>query len=1020
MINILNLFLNHKILRMPELKYKINNDNIITIPSNMDKEINIDKYIYGYDRYKKKMKLLKFYLNPITFQKYGDTDLMTDMIKKYDVNKFIQYTLLMVSTTPELFTINNSHHVMSILLNLAVNNIEKTNTRNAYISYNKILSYLKSNELCHQLYGIEKSILTIQPLKIKEKMNQRTKDIVTIINTYLTENDMYTGKHQATDTEKNELNDIMELSETESESGFEWDITIKDKESDKERNEANNLDKYIDITTVLDMPKPVTTSILKPVRPAPSPPINITSIPFKPTYPPPSYPPPPPPRTCSELQYHKNTNPIHAQSLFNRTLTTEQTEKIQSSGLLDVVQQVRIKGKMLVLKKPFPHQNLNSAIDPVKVLNNLPTPISNLCINWLNHLVLAGGYLSNLHIGTKCMSSDIDIFILDMDDETYNKFNNNLIEALRLMDITYNARAIQMKSVLTIVSKFQHNIQFIRTNKKDLRAVIEGFDILNCGLGINYYGIGSRCDDGPLMIDTTNFNQRTYTRIIKYLAKGFKLENYDDMINNKIVIDKVIEASKQEDITNTCTKHCNPFVNDSSIAHTEDELRQKIIKDLKGKYIGNHFEEIKLDKFNFKQCYYNSHKTSKDFAKNIEVMDNFDEINLIKHDYGKTESMNRPNYSLYRADKPYYLKFQINTAHLEVKQSFHDILSGNSGKDEETNLKIDLTNYPDLIKQIKSFEKALCNKLNIEYPDNNEKCYVSMINDSKIYLVTNKSKLNKQINNKYTTVPLKGNIETDRQLTFRIGFKHLYEHITKDYRGKISKTHKVKFQLFGDVYQSNAEHPSYINLLKMNDYNELKMTGLNIMNGRMPNGHIQYPLKEYVLPLQIYTKDYRTFYDDYSKKYNVLINLAKYPNEMKKIKDLQNKLYNDEFANKIIEAGIYKRKSTDDSVDKRTKFIDSVSYDIIKERITKNKKGITKTYQNFSISIDEEQYEQLNQLKKEGPWTVSIYANLKFVFIGHVISVKFNISRNIKELPYTDLIDFDSDTDSDTDYETEL
>lgn len=1023
---------------MPELKYKINNthtEDYITVPCNMDKEISVNKYIYGYDGYKKKIKLLKFYLNPVTFENYGNTTLMTDMIKKYDADKFIQNTLLMVNTTPELFTINNSHHIISVLLNLAFDNINNPNTRDAYISYNKILGYLDRNQLCKQLYGVDKSILTIQPLKIKSAMNNRTKEVVTKINNYLTNNTMYTKYGNATDDEKKQLNDIMELSETESESEFAIDWT-------KYIIKTPTRDKYTDISTYLpiepEKPK------LVPVRPAPSPPksIKTNNTPTKP-----NYPPPPPPRTGSELQYHQNSEPIDPQSLFANELTDEQKERVQNSGLLEVVRQIRVKGKMLVPKVPcknncdFADRSYNH-----KIINSLPKPIANLFEKYPTELLLAGGYLTNIKIGVKCQSSDIDIFILDMNEDRYKEFNKDLIDTLRMMDIIYNARVIQMKSVLTVVSKYQNNIQFIRTDKKEGEAVVMTFDITNCSIGINNLGDASGFStQSQLMINRDKTNKRTYTRTIKYLAKGFKIGDYNDKCKDDIIIDKVIEASKDENIIRECTKCCHPWTDSSEHVPTEAELEQKITTELKGKYIGNHFEEVNLKKFKFEECYYNTHNMH--FAKNIEVMQNFDELDIVECRYGKYNktNVNGGTIDFYKTTKPYYLNLIVNTCDLHVKTS------PTSDNKTKKHLEVDLTAYPKIIEHIERFEKAVCDKLGIEYPHHHGEL-VSAIGGDERKMSKNiclefreYNKLHKQIteNGKYTNVRVdltNDNINQDRDVMFRISLRHIFEQMYIYLKTK-TKYYKLKFELMGPVRQSTMWTPGYKKLLEMKDYNDLQMTPIS---RGFPNSFNKYPVLRYAVQLKIHPNHYIVSLNPHSennntdKKYDLLIDLSEYPNEMKKIKELQDSLYNEEFKNNVIEK-LVKNKGTKRPNSYYEQYIKAISSDIIKERIVSkevNGKVIKKTYHNFKLTVNEEQYKQLCEYKKESRF-VMIEANLKSMFIGPTICIKFNL-RNIAQFASRPLISFENidtinqvltppsetivleDIDSDTDYETEL
>ena len=972
---------------MPNLKYQINTtkdkDNTVTIPANKDIDIQIDKFIYGYNDYKKKMKLLKFYLNPTILDNYTDKNLMIDMMTKYKINQFISHTLLLVSTTPELFTHNKLHYVVSTVLGYAFEHLGQTqpNTKSAYKSYACLLAYYKRDMICQKIYGVNKSILDMKPLDILEPilMNTKTRNIIKDINQYIKQTNVYNPEGiEASDEDKKVLNAIMELSETESDDEFESNDIL-----DVANKVADDIVKQV---------------IKKPDYPPPllSPIIDDIDIP-------PSFSPPPPPTTTSPppqnpsllSKYVNNDEAIDPLTFF--TGDFELLDKDDLKPLCDIIRDIRIKGGILVSKEC--NKYIRGDIRE-KVFDILPKPIFELIEKYHEYLMIAGGYLANLQIKTKSLSSDIDIFILDMSEDKYKQFKNDLINALRLMDITHKARCVQYKSVLTIISKFQQNIQFIRTDKKSFSDVTDDFDLRCCR---RYAFITKRKDGGTIKtfvdngqknligFDNDKSNERSPLRILKYMAKGFKL-NFNDVLNNRV--NKVLDlCQNSEEIIQKCTKYCPPSVLSSN---SEDEIQKNIMEHLYGDYIGNQFEKINIKKYKDFNGYYGQHKM---FSKNFELVD----VNNIKTKVVKTKY---ENTNLIVPTGNYYLPVKISSQHINIiKNGEYDDETGKAIK-ETQKLYVNLESYPQIVKKIKDFEmkmKDKCGLKDIEQSysdlDKNRKIAQLEINNNGIYNKDDKKKYDME--NK--------NIEPYTYYTFRIGFKYIFDKTDNKYR-----MNAFKYRLIGDMVKQGEEH----------DYitgNSINYADLDFKAWSNSVSHYKFiaPQKECVIPLIINGNDIKV-YDNTErhgikndKRFRLII----------KYKD--NSLSKRQVKNMMDTINVMEKQLLDDN------FLEKhfVSYKKFtqqkRQRITKHKNvkdimdddDMICCYDYISLQINEEQYNKLKDCSYSD--TLTFYLELSSVYVSNVskiIGLKFKINRPILRSSIVDkmvMIEDSDDYDSD-------
>lgn len=619
-------------------KYQLNLVNKvscrITIPSNLEKEIIINRFVYGVNDINIKFKLLRFYLNQLTFKHFNNIEMMSDIItNKFGIDKFIRYTIVLITYTPELFTINKSHYIISYLLNLAFNLIKFPNTKQYYKCYAVLLGYLQRDSICTELYNINKSILSIKPLVVMDCMSYKLIDMTTMINQYINNNnklDIFISRHSITynDDVLNINNIFTPFDELKSDSEEDYyssdnddtikpnikDVIIKKSITYSPLNtiplDTDDSDSEPDETTPLLKQSKKFISYIDTEYESESDDTLQTIIPYV-------------DNVDISQPYIDNNLPVRTEDIFVDKLSPNQELLMQP--IMQLIPIIRQKAGIHVLKNigshfdnSSPQTNIYKQIyDSIK--KDLPQVVVELLNKYPEHLIIAGGYLCNLILGTKCESSDLDIFILKMYDNMETEFNNDLFNVLNklLQEEGNKVRISQNISALSIVSTKYITLQFIKTSNNTRQEVMNKFDIENCRIlltndnntdkksKIFFSAICGVCDEPTdnlvmkyleahyklpnqyiLSVNQKGINHKITLRVLKYLSKGYKI-NYN---KNMYILEQLSQicCNQSEEVLNSVGKHFK-ITNQS-----EDDIKKQMNLTFGGVYLGEEFDSINL------------------------------------------------------------------------------------------------------------------------------------------------------------------------------------------------------------------------------------------------------------------------------------------------------------------------------------------------------------------------------------------------------------------------------------------
>jgi hypothetical protein len=717
---------------------------IIAIPSNFDANIKINRYTYGFKRISTKLKLLRFYLNKTTFENYNNIPLMTDVIKTiFGVEKFIITTFTLITKTPELFTINKAQFIVSYLLDLAFNLIDDSSLHNkdTYNCYATLLGYLERDRISQEIYGVEKSIIAIAPLNIRNSMNNKLVDLIKTINIYLRKENNLHKIHKPPTVEENEeliktlsnsykenfnddnINTIIEEIATKKINPFldndpdndsDNDSDNNDPDNDSDNNDSDNDFDNKSKNEFLDIDLPDNSkSVEQPQQPKLITPIyNDRYKHFVDSEDEEEPLPPPIPSTKFKFdKYIDNSIQLTFDDLFIKTPNLSEAEKTMLESVLKMIQRIRQDCGILIskdYKDNSKYYRMHKKTD--NILNVLPVPIRNLMKKYSQYLSIAGGYIFNYVNEIKDIYSDIDIFISKMPDEKYKEFIKDLKLALELLDVTHMVRCIQRRSVITIASKLFHNIQFIRTDMESNMIIADNFDIDACKVSISCINTYWNSVAYPRIYKNPyNFQKIIPIRFLKYLAKGCKLYGDD---NSQYF--KKYERDMIHKLAKICTENPEKIIKNIKKKYitigkdnlTEDEIKKEMIANLDASndmYIGNDFKKLDLKPFkSFKKSYYNNN-----------IVDNIPMVNLL--------TMKPEYYNLIKmAASKQVSKCPVSYAKTQMNYYFPLTVYGKNMKhDKDINcITCILNNDSELIKTITDIENKIISISNFKTLNN--------------------------------------------------------------------------------------------------------------------------------------------------------------------------------------------------------------------------------------------------------------------------------------------------------------
>lgn len=788
------------------IKYQLNKHNKVSknidVPSNLDKQITIPRFVYGTHNINDKFKLLRFYLNNTTFKHFNDIELMTDIITlKFGVESFIRNTIILATCTPELFTINKAHYIMSYLLGIAFNLIEYPNAKKYYKCYASLLGYLNRNDISNTIYGVDKSILIVKPLEIKVCMSNKIKNMVHAINQEISKNphknylDLFIKRQQIQNNNTIEytiLDEFIPENDDESESEPDETTPLLGKYNQNKYPESTHYTNYIDYSDSEN----------------------------------------------DDNNYHYDYNIIKIDDVFGN-INEQNKEYVKS--IVDLIPFIRNKSEIHIgeyrLHRISNWTYINS------IINDVPKVIIDLCIKYNEHLMMTGGYFTNIHTYNTCKSSDLDIFILKIDNEELDQqLQKDLINALEQLNEEDDIRISQNISALSIVSTKYITLQFIKTEHNRFTDVLNNFDIKNCQIGV-LWNFNENIDDDFIYEtvtvrdnDTTNYNTfsvimsselannsnkliindkiidyskphvKICLRVLKYLAKGLKLDINDDNMKLIKMLSQICRTQPTQ-ILKLCEKH---FRLDNNLE--EENIEQQMNQIFGGTYLGNKFEEISIKPFVKSNGFYpNNYNINVNYpidAYELLEMDNFDDIQLYVR--------RCTSVTLYKFANDYYITMEVPSN--KIKKFIT--------KCEKTNrISINITEEDEITDFVKRIDDAIFSKIFINNSpalcivNENHKMKSSYTPEDNISSIFNNSY---NPDRKYLTINLphmvsvlsKGQyisldeyeIDCNKNLIIRIKLQHYYINRHDSYG--------LKFMVDGTIVESQSENNNKITIIQ--------------------------------------------------------------------------------------------------------------------------------------------------------------------------------------------------------------
>jgi len=573
----------------------------LSIPANKDLSLVMNRYMFGNDNISIKFRLVRFYLNKITFGTYEDTELMAPIIcMKFGATQFIEYYIECISLMPELFTMNKSHYIASKLINLAFTLITNdTTSSNTTRAYSSVLGYLQRDQLCMDMYGISKNMLNLQSIVITHDMNDEIIELVQQIN-YLLNNNLYVPVNIKCDpsTIENVNFNINDIVDTSNDTDIDSDLNSNSSD-DEESPPLPDNSTYANTPITLSNPFPVApcsanyaeyTENISTSTFNPSNPFNILKSPVQ----------------TEKKEYYDHDYKVRVEDIA--TFDISEYNQLQLKPILDLIPIIRKEaGYMVPIEQKY-FKNVNDDI-----FKSLPKPLNDLIRKHPQTLIIAGGFVANSITGVESAASDVDVFILQTNEVDTERIKKDILSCLRQLHVAYGAKAIMRHSVATICSKFIHPIQFIQTNYKTASELTCHFD-LTCAIAYMAGGIAHSCND----VSTRKicYTKYAYTnksslqlRTLKYLAKGFKLDGKWEDHRENIEKLSLLCQHKPDELIKAISKTYNTIKQTS-----EYEIKTSMTNIFGGEYIGNQFEKIDLKPFVRFNCRYTS-----EFEKLLDI-----------------------------------------------------------------------------------------------------------------------------------------------------------------------------------------------------------------------------------------------------------------------------------------------------------------------------------------------------------------------------------------------------------------
>jgi hypothetical protein len=641
-----------------------NVSNQLDIPSNTDINITMTRYLFGSENIKYKFKLVRFYLNRITFANYDNITMMSDIIntKLGGPALFINVTLECISLVPEIFTVNKSHHIISCLLGLAFNLIPDVELISAVreFVYTNLLGYLERDNLCYQIYGVHKSIINLQPIQINKTMDTNIIQIIKTINHYLVVNPNVPVAIQCdktvADNVKFNLNDIINDNESEENEFSDHFVELINGSRVKQSSDGSIV--------------PCCSFALKPEDHQPSGTVSFgredqaKAVKATKTLPQPILPP----------KYFPVNNKIIIKDIAEFSIP--ECEAYELEDLLPILNLIPLIRSKAGYRIPMNYDNIqpfNSDLVHMNIFEQLPKPFVDLFKKHPDNLTIAGGYITNFITNTTSIASDIDIFILRTDNDTKTQIMKDIHKCLRQFDTVYHVRAVMRRSVVTIASKFMYNIQFIQSRHETCQDLVNNFDL---GCAQSYVTYNKFYYNPDIIHRRLKYNKLRTTdihnlplRTIKYLAKGFKLSGTWEEHRENIQHANLLCINESQNIVQSIGKHYTTVD-----APSEDEIENQMMNIFGGVYIGNDFSQIKLQEFtNFKNNYSmndnNFPEFTPSFYHNVITLPNQDLSKMAITINGSFKNKNSKEDIILNAfNQSYYIPINVKTNNIFINK----------------------------------------------------------------------------------------------------------------------------------------------------------------------------------------------------------------------------------------------------------------------------------------------------------------------------------------------------------------